>query len=326
VKVLATGGAGYVGSVVTEALILAGHDVTVLDDFSKGHREAIHTAARWVGCDLTDRAAAMEAVVEAEPELVVHLAAETTIDESTRDPGRFFLKNVGGGINLLDAMVVAGARGIIFSSTAATYGEPRVLPIPEGAPTQPVNSYGESKLAFERILPWYESAHGIKHISLRYFNACGATDLFGEDHRPETHILPLLLQTVDGKRDAFRLFGDDYDTPDGTCVRDYVHVSDIAEAHLLALGRLDGVKSRIFNIGSGEGFTNLQVIETVREVTGREVKVARAQRRPGDPSRLVATSELVRAELGWSPRYPDIGEIVDSAWRWHLKHPEGYSA
>jgi UDP-glucose 4-epimerase len=318
-RILVTGAAGYIGSVVTERLIEHGHQVVALDNLQHGHQDAVHPAARFVHADLLDRDHLRELLGDARVDAVVHLAAEALIDESVRDPGRFFRANVTGGLNLLDAMVAAGVGRMIFSSTAAVYGEPAAIPIAEDAPQRPVNAYGESKLAFERALVWYERAHGLRHVSLRYFNACGATARCGERHEPETHLIPILLDVALGARPEVRLFGTDYDTPDGTCVRDYVHVVDIADAHLRCLERLDGIASTAFNLGNGAGYSNREVIAAVGRVTGRPVRVVTAPRRPGDPARLVASGDRIARELGWRPGTPKLDAMIESAWIWRLK-------
>jgi UDP-glucose 4-epimerase len=291
-----------------------------------GHSRAVHAPARLIQADLLDAAVVKDLVLTTKVEAVVHLAAEALIDESVRNPGVFFRVNVVGGLNLLDAMRAAGVQRLIFSSTAAVYGEPIQLPIPEDALCQPVNSYGESKLAFERMLGWYRNAHGIRSVVLRYFNACGATERCGEYHVPETHLIPILFEVALGQRELIRLYGTDYDTPDGTCIRDYIHVSDIARAHLLALDRLDDVETGVFNMGNNRGYSNREVIDTVREVTGRNIRVEPAARRPGDPARLVASSQRIRTELGWEPQYPDLESMVQTAWKWRLQHPNGYGS
>jgi UDP-glucose 4-epimerase len=281
--------------------------------------------ARFVRLDLLDGDGLKRLLCANPVDAVMHLAAEALIDESLRDPGRFFHVNVSGGLNLLEAMVAANVRRIVFSSTAAVYGEPERVPIPEDAPWRAVNSYGESKLAFERMLPWYRQAHGLSYVSLRYFNACGATERCGQFHVPETHLIPLLFEVALGQRDAIRLYGTDYDTPDGTCIRDYIHVADIAQAHLLALARIDDLGARAYNMGNGAGYSNREVIEVVREVTGHEIPALPAERRPGDPARLVASGERIRQELGWIPRYPDLATMVETAWQWRRRHPGGYA-
>ncbi len=323
-RVLVTGGAGYVGSVVTEALIDQGHEVVALDDLSHGHREAVHPQARFVEGDLLDAEWIDEILDRERPDAVVHMAAEALIDVSVTDPGRFFRANVVGGINLLDSMARHHVTRLVFSSTAAVYGEPQRVPIPEESPLRPVNSYGESKLAFERMLGWYRRAHGLRHVSLRYFNACGATERSGEHHDPETHLVPILLEVALGLRAQATLFGADYDTPDGSCIRDYVHVTDLAQAHLLALDHIDELGARTYNLGNGAGFSNLELVHAVREATGHDLPLAVGPRRPGDPARLVADASRVRGELGWSPDHPDLADMVKSAWAWRLEHPRGY--
>lgn len=323
-RIVVTGAAGYIGSIVTELLCDAGHEVVAWDNLKNGHRDAVDDRARFVRVDLADRGAVFAAMHEVRPGAVVHLAAEALIDVSMRDPGLFYRANLVGGINLLDAMVEAGTRQLVFSSTAATYGQPERTPITEEMAGNPCNSYGESKWAFERALRWYETAHGLRHISFRYFNACGATRAHGEDHRPETHIIPLLLATALGHRDVFRLFGTDRVTPDGTCIRDYVHVVDIAAAHVLALDRMDAVTCGAFNLGLGHGYSNREVVAAVLKVTGLPIRVEPAPRRPGDPDILVADAAKCRRELGWEPRFPDLESMVATAWVWRREHPEGY--
>lgn len=323
-KILVTGAAGYIGSVVTHQLLEHGYEVIAIDDLRHGHRGAVHPDAHFVPADLLD-GAWLKAFLQANPvDAVIHLAAEALIDESLRDPGRFFRVNVSGGLNLLEAMAATGVKRMIFSSTAAVYGEPQSLPITEEASCRPVNSYGESKLIFERMLEWYQRAHGLRHISLRYFNACGATESCGEFHVPETHLIPILFEAALGQRDTVFLYGGDYDTSDGTCIRDYIHVADIAQAHLLALDKIDSVGARAYNLGNGCGYSNLQVIDTVCQVTGRTIPLTPAARRPGDPARLLASASRIRTELGWEPRYPNIGTMVESAWNWRQRHPRGY--
>ncbi len=324
-RILVTGAAGYIGSVVTEQLIAQGHQVVAFDSLLYGHREAVHPEARFVQGDLLDAPLLTNLLREQPVDAVAHLAAEAYIDESLRDPGRFYRANVTGGLNLLDAMLASGVKRLVFSSTAAVYGQPRQVPIPEDAPKEPCNSYGDSKLAFERILAWYRVAHDLRYICLRYFNACGATQRCGEARRKETHLIPLCFEAALGQRPALHLFGTDYDTPDGTCIRDYVHVTDIAQAHLLALNEIDRIQERAYNLGNGSGYSNRQVIETVKQVSGRDFKVIPSDRRPGDPARLVAGSERIRQELGWQPSIPDLTAIVETAWRWRIQHPQGYS-
>jgi len=326
VRVLVTGGAGYIGSVVTAQLVDEGHDVTVVDNLLYGHREAVHEGARFAQGDILDAEWLGGLVAGEGPDAVVHLAAEASVHESIGDPGKFYRANVCGGVNLLEAMEATGCQRIVFSSTAAVYGEPEAVPIKEDSPLRPCNSYGDSKLAFERVLGWYRRAYGLRHISLRYFNAAGATEGLGEHRAAESHIIPLLLDVAAGHREQFSLFGTDYDTPDGTCVRDYIHVSDIAKAHVLALLNIDRIEARAYNMGNGSGYTNRQVVDVVRAVTGRAITVTDAERRPGDPAQLVASSARIRAELGWGPEFPDLTTIVETAWRWKCAHPRGYSS
>jgi UDP-glucose 4-epimerase len=325
-KILVTGAAGFIGSVVAEHLLDAGHAVVALDNLRHGRREAVDARARLHEVDLRDRAA-LTAVFRAERvDAVVHLAAESLVSVSMRDPGRFYDANVCGGIALLDAMVETGVARIVVSSTAAVYGEPAAMPIVEDVAGEPVNPYGDSKLAFERALGWYRRAHGLRSVTLRYFNACGATVRHGEYHVPETHLIPIVLDVALGGRESVSLFGNDYDTPDGTCVRDYVHVSDIAGAHLLGLDAIDRLGARTYNLGSGVGHTNRQVVEAVRRVTGRAIRVIEAPRRAGDPSRLLASPARIQEELGWRPIHRELEAMIESAWAWRRAHPAGYGA
>jgi len=322
--VLVSGGAGYIGSVCVERLLAAGEDVVVLDDLSRGHREALAPGARFVEGDLRRSADLDRAFAAAAVDCVMHFAAHSQVPESMADPGKYFGDNVGGGVALLEAMRRHGARDFLFSSTAAVYGSPRTIPIREDDPTEPTNPYGESKLMLETVLRWYGVRHGFRHVALRYFNAAGATETHGEDHEPETHLIPIVLDAAAGKREAVEVYGEDYETPDGTCVRDYIHVGDLAEAHRLALGVLRAGRTGVYNLGNGEGFSVRQVIETARKVTGREIRARVGPRRLGDPPVLVASSERARAELGWRPEHASLEAIVASAWRWRLEHPHGY--
>jgi UDP-glucose 4-epimerase len=324
-RILVTGAAGYIGSVVTEQLVEQGHQVIALDSLVNGHRSAVHPAAEFVRLDLLD-ANGLKSLLKNNPvDAVVHLAAEALIDVSMRDPGLFYRANLVGGIYLLDAMVAAGVKRIVFSSTAATYGEPESIPITETSRQKPVNPYGESKLAFEQALAWYRIAHGLEYVTLRYFNACGATERFGEFHVPETHIIPILFEVALGQRQTFQLYGTDYNTPDGTCLRDYIHVADIANAHVLALLKIDQVQVGIYNMGNNSGYSNKQVIEATERVIGKKISWAPAARRPGDPARLVASSDCIQHELGWQPRYPDLESMIETAWLWRMKYPNGYA-
>lgn len=320
-KVLVTGGAGYIGSVTTERLLDAGHEVVVFDNLERGHREAVDRRAGFIEGDLRDASAILSAMMQAKPDAVMHFAAYALVPESMKEPERYFTNNVVGGLNLAEAMRMAGVDRIVFSSTCATYGEPEQVPITEDCPQRPTNPYGESKLVFEKMLNWYSSLHGFKAVFLRYFNASGATRQFGEDHAPETHLIPNVLRVALGKQDKVLIFGDDYETPDGTCVRDYIHIVDLAEAHMLALA---AKKSAAYNLGTGNGYSVNQVVEAARSVTGHAIPTEIKPRRPGDPPKLVAASGKAKRELGWIPRYDNVKAIVESAWLWHKSHPDGY--
>ena len=323
-RVLVTGGAGYIGSVVTEELIKDGHTAVVYDSLYKGHREAVVAGAKLVEADLMDNERLRGALREHEIEAVIHMAADSLVGESVGNPAKYYRNNVVAGLSLLDAMRECKVKRVVFSSTAATYGEPEKQPIEETDPTNPTNPYGESKLAFERALRWYESAYGIRSASMRYFNAAGATAHCGEMHDPETHLIPILLQAAAGRREAVEIYGGDYPTRDGTCVRDYIHVVDLARAHILALGIL-GERSAIYNLGcGGDGYTVKEVIDVARAVTNREIPVRVAARRAGDPATLVASSDRIKRELGWSPQFQDLRLIIESAWAWMQSHPGGY--
>ena len=325
-KVLVTGGAGYIGSVVAERLLGRGNTVVVLDSLVRGHRMAVPNEAEFIRGDLRDRDWLIRTVADVRPDAVAHLAGEALVGESATDPAKFFDVNVHGGLNLLDAMVNAEVNRLVFSSTAAVYGEPASVPITEDAPRVPVNAYGASKWSFEQMLPWYAAAYGLRHISFRYFNACGATVERGEFHVPETHLIAILLEVALGLRDEIQLFGDDYETPDGTCIRDYIHVSDIADAHVLALSSIDELDSAAFNLGTGTGFSNRDVIESVRRVTGHSIPVVPAPRRTGDPARLVASAARATDVFGWRPAYPTLDTMVETAWKWRKDRPQPFTA
>jgi len=323
-NVLVVGGAGYVGSVVVEELVAQGDTAIVFDNLVQGHRQAVAPEAIFVEGDMADPVA-LDAVFRQYPiDAVMHFAGETLVEESMTNPYRYFLKNVVHGLNLLEAMRRHKVERLIFSSTSAVYGEPETIPITEDHPQKPLNAYGESKAVFERIMLWYHRAYGLKFGALRYFNAAGASKRFGEDHRPETHLIPLVLRVALGRRESIHIFGTDYDTRDGTCIRDFTHVVDIAQAHILVLKNLDKLGYRFYNLGNGNGYTVLEVIETAREVTGARIPAFPAPRRPGDPTQLVASAELIRSELGWTPKYPELRTIIQTAWDWHRRHPEGY--
>jgi UDP-glucose 4-epimerase len=323
-NVLVTGGAGYIGSIVTEELLNRGHEACVYDSLYKGHRAAVDARANFVQADLMDSEALRGALKKNQIEAVIHMAADALVGESVEQPAKYYRNNVIAGLNLLDAMRDCGIRKLVFSSTAAIYGEPTKQPIKETDPTNPTNPYGETKLAFEHALGWYEQAYGMRYASLRYFNAAGATERFGEWHDTETHLIPLVLHAAAGMRPDIQIYGGDHPTPDGTCVRDYVHVVDLASAHVLALGILDE-RSSIYNLGcGGEGYSVQEVIDAAREVTGREISARIVARRAGDPSALIASSEKIRRELGWQPEFQDLRKIVESSWKWLSKHPRGY--
>ena len=313
-RVLVTGGAGYIGSGVVEELLASGHRAVVYDNLYKGHRDAVHPAAEFVHADLLDAKALHTAISGADA--VVHLAAHSLVGESVQEPAKYYRNNVVAGLALADAMREHGVRWLVFSSTAAVYGEPAKQPIEETDPTAPTNPYGETKLAFENALRWYSAAYGLRSISLRYFNAAGATARCRERHEPETHLVPVVLQAAAGRIPEVTIFGADYPTPDGTCVRDYIHVSDLARAHLLALQALaDGHAGGSYNLGcGGSGYSVMQVIEVARSVSGRDIRVRIGPRRPGDPAVLVASSQRIMRDLGWRPRLQDLQEIVRSAW------------
>lgn len=320
-KVLVTGGAGYIGSVTTELLLDAGHKVVVFDNLERGHIEAVDKRAKFIKGDLRKQESIASAVAKVKPDAIIHFAAYALVPESMVQPEIYFRNNIVGCVNLSEAMVKVGVKRIVFSSTCATYGQPDRVPITEDMPQRPANPYGDSKLAFEKILRWYEELGRMKPIYLRYFNACGATEKFGEDHDPETHIIPIVIQAALGQRDKVMIYGDDYDTPDGTCLRDYIHIVDLAQAHILAL---TSEHTGPFNLGTGTGYSVKEVVETTRKVTGRPIPAVVSPRRPGDPARLIAGADKARKVLGWKPRFTDLETIVASAWKWHQAHPNGY--
>jgi len=325
-RALVTGGAGYVGSVVVEELLSAGADkVIVLDDLSKGHAGAVLRPAELVQGDIADESLVTRLCKEHGLDVCVHMAASSLVGESVQKPAAYYRNNVTKGLALLDALVGAGVSRFVFSSTAATYGEPDRWPITEDFPVQPTNPYGDTKLAFERALGWYAGAYGLRFASLRYFNAAGATERNGEQHDPETHLIPIVLDVAAGRRDAVSVFGDDYPTADGTCVRDYIHVADLARAHVLAIEGMSSRPTRIYNLGcGGDGYSVKQVLEVARRVTGHAIPEIRSPRRPGDPAVLVASSDRIRQELAWAPRRQDLAVIVEDAWKWCSENPRGY--
>lgn len=325
-KVLVCGGAGYIGSHTVRALQERGSEVVVVDNMSKGHRAALKDVELCVG-DIRDREFLRAFFAEHKVDAVIDFAACIEVGESMTEPLKYYDNNVGSVICLLEAMREAEVENIVFSSTAAVYGQPDIVPIPETAAQQPTNAYGASKLAVEGLLHWCEEAYGIRSTCLRYFNASGAhpSGEIGEDHHPETHLVPIVLQAALGKRDKVSIFGDDYDTADGTCVRDYIHVCDLADAHLKALDRIaSGKPSTIYNLGSGTGFSVKEIVEMSRKVTGKEIVAEMAPRRAGDPAKLIASSGKIREELGWKPEHDNVEEIIASAWKWHSSHPNGY--
>lgn len=323
--ILVTGGAGYIGSVVVEDLVAKGEKVSVIDNLSRGHREAVSNGARFYEGDIGDQDLIREICRENAIKAVMHFSAFAYVGESVEKPWMYYQNNTMQTMCLLDAMLEAGVKQFVFSSTCATYGEPQYVPIDEKHPQQPANPYGWSKLFVEQILKDYDTASGLKFVALRYFNACGATEKLGEHHDPETHLIPLVLEAAAGKRPHVSIFGTDYPTPDGTAIRDYIHVSDLSSAHLLAVDHLkDGRPSEFINLGNGEGYSVREVIEAARKVTGRPIEAKEEPRRPGDPSRLISNSAKVKAVLGWEPRFPDLESVIESSWRWHHAHPSGY--
>lgn len=321
-NVFVTGGAGYIGSVCVEELCNAGHQVTVLDNLSEGHRSAVDPRASFVHADLADRETVHAAVRKSGAEAVIHFAAHALVGESMTDPSKYFRNNVSNAINLADAAVAAGVKKFVFSSTCATYGPPDRVPMDETLPQRPINPYGESKLMFEKVLLWYRQIHQLDFVAFRYFNAAGASQQFGEHHRIESHLIPNVLFVAQGRKSQVDLFGTDYPTPDGTCIRDYIHIGDLAQAHILAL---QPGKSGFFNLGNGSGFSVKEVIATCETITGRKITVVEKPRRPGDPARLVAAADKAVQELGWKPKFPKLEQIVATAWEWHQKHPTGYA-
>jgi UDP-glucose 4-epimerase len=324
-RVVATGGAGYIGATTVQSLIESGHEVVVFDNLAKGHAQAIPDSVQLVHGDVGDRGALDALFREHRPEAVLHFAAWIEAGESMLVPEKYFRNNSASTLTLLESLMANGVNKLIFSSTAALYGEPQRIPIQEDDPLRPTNTYGESKLLVERMLAWFHRIHGFRYASLRYFNAAGSNGLSGELHEPESHLIPLVLQVASGKREHISIYGTDYPTEDGTCVRDYIHVSDLADAHVLALEALDRHDVLIYNLGNGAGFSVRQVIESARQVTGKAIKAVEAARRPGDPAVLVASSDKIRRELHWGPKYPDLEAIVSSACEWFQKHPHGYA-
>lgn len=326
--ILVLGGAGYIGSHTVYELIEKGEDVVIIDNLETGHIEAVHPKARFYKGDLRDRNFLEEVFQKEKIDAVIHFAACSLVGESMEKPLKYYDNNLCGTKILLDSMVANGIDKIVFSSTAATYGEPEKVPILETDRTEPTNTYGETKLSMEKMFKWVGKAHGLRYVSLRYFNACGAhiSGQIGEDHNPESHLIPLILQVPNGKREYISIFGDDYDTKDGTCVRDYIHVTDLAQAHILAVKYLQsGNESNIFNLGNGVGFTVKEVIDTARKVTSHPIPAKITPRRAGDPAQLIASSEKAKEILGWTPEHNSLEEIISTAWNWHKNHPNGFN-
>ncbi len=322
-NVLVTGGAGYIGSIMVEQLIAHGHQVVVYDSLELGHRAAVAPEAVFLQGFIQEKEKLVAAFREHKIEAVIHMAAYALVGESVTNPQKYFSNNFVGGLTLLDAMLAAEVKKIVFSSTCATYGIPQALPITEETPQNPVNPYGESKLAFEKALKWYDTAYGIRYASMRYFNAAGASGRYGEAHATETHIIPNVLKVALGQAAYVNVFGEDYPTPDGTCIRDYVHVIDLAVAHILALQVIEE-KSRVYNLGYSNGYSVAEVVEMARQVTGCRIPTECAPRRAGDPPILIANSDKATLELGWMPEHSELDKIIESAWQWHQAHPNGY--
>lgn len=321
-KILVVGGAGYIGSICAEVLLDEDHQVGIFDNLVEGHRAAVDKRAKFFEGDLADRARIKDVLANYRPEAAMHFAASALVGESMENPSKYFRNNVASGLNLLDSMIELGISKLIFSSTCAIFGPPERVPIDENLPMRPINPYGESKRMFESILRWYNQLHGLKVVSLRYFNAAGASDKFGEHHRQETHLIPNVLKVALGETPNVEIYGTDYDTPDGTCIRDYIHILDLARAHILAL---DAPESAFYNLGTGGGSSVREVIEAGRKITGKTIPVVEKPRRPGDPPRLIASSRKIKEELGWNPKFQSLDAIIESAWKWHQKFPNGYS-
>jgi UDP-glucose 4-epimerase len=320
-NVFVTGGAGYIGSICTEQLLEAGHQVTVYDNLTEGHRSAVDSRVRFIFGKPEEEGDILKAVQSAGPDAILHFAASALVGESMTNPGKYFRNNVANGLKLLDAAVETGVKKFVFSSTCATYGPPDRVPMTEELPQRPINPYGESKLMFERMLHWYRELHGLEFVAFRYFNAAGASERFGEHHRVETHLIPNVLKVPLGQATQCEIYGTDYPTPDGTCIRDYIHIVDLAQAHILALAP---GKQGFYNLGNGDGYSVRQVIEMCEKVTGTKIPAIEKPRRPGDPPKLVAAADKAIRELGWKPKFPKLENIVATAWAWHEKHPNGY--
>ena len=321
-NVFVTGGAGYIGSVCVEELLNAGHQVSVFDNLTEGHRSAVDGRARFIQGELGDQEFITRSIQDVKPDAVMHFAAFALVGESMTDPGKYFGNNVGNGVKLLNACVAGGVKKFVFSSTCATYGPPDRVPMTEDLPQRPINPYGESKLMFEKVLHWYQQLHGLEFVALRYFNAAGASAQFGEHHRIETHLIPNVLKVALGQAKQCEIYGTDYATPDGTCIRDYIHIIDLAQAHMLALAP---GRQGFFNLGNGDGYSVREVIQMCEQVSGKSIPAIEKPRRAGDPPKLVAGADKAKNELGWKPKFPKLENIVTSAWRWHQQHPNGYA-
>lgn len=321
-NVFVTGGAGYIGSVCVEELLNASHRVTVYDNLSEGHRSAVDSRATFVLGKPEEKDDIHNAIKSAAPEAILHFAANALVGESMTNPGKYFHNNVCNGLTLLNAGVEAKVKKFVFSSTCATYGPPDKVPMTEDLPQRPINPYGESKLMFEKMLHWYQQIHGLEFVAFRYFNAAGASGKFGEHHRIETHLIPNVLKVALGQATHCDIFGTDYPTPDGTCIRDYIHIIDLAQAHIQALAP---GKRGFYNLGNGDGYSVREVIQTCEKISGKKIPTVEKPRRPGDPPKLVAAAEKAARELGWKPKYPKLEQIIATAWEWHSKHPNGYA-
>jgi UDP-glucose 4-epimerase len=322
-NIFVTGGAGYIGSATAEALIKTGHSVTVYDSLVTGHRSAIPAGARFIQADLADSSTLQLALSSEKYDAIMHFGAFIEAGESMKAPGKFFRNNLANSLSLIEAAIQAGITKFVLSSTAAVYASSET-PLTEESPLDPANAYGFTKLAVEQALEWYRKIHGMHYAALRYFNACGALPGRGEAHQPESHLIPRVLAIPLGKTEAITIFGNDYPTPDGTCIRDYIHIADLVSAHLLSLDALGKSDRLVYNIGNGSGYSNLEVVQTARRVTGHPIPIIDSPRRPGDAPRLVASSDKIRGELGWAPQYPDLTDIVSTAWEWHRSNPDGY--
>jgi UDP-glucose 4-epimerase len=321
-NVFVTGGAGYIGSICVEELLNAGHQVTVYDNLSEGHASAVHPGARFIQGTLGERGCLDQALRDSRPSVIVHFAAHALVAESMVNPGKYFRNNVSYGLELLEAAREAGVKKFVFSSTCATYGPPERVPMTEDLPQRPINPYGESKLMFEKMLEWHHRIHGLEFVAFRYFNAAGASERFGEHHRVETHLIPNVLKVALRQAPHCEIFGTDYPTPDGTCIRDYIHIIDLAQAHILAM---EPGRRGFFNLGNGEGYSVREVIQTCEKISGVKIPALEKPRRAGDPPRLVASAEKAFRELEWRPKYPKLEQIIESAWLWHQRFPEGYA-